>query len=56
MFYCIVCSKLHKQKLVDSRVFKNGFYIDPFRGQKFPLGICEVNKNLEWYWDDFKIS
>ncbi|MGE7766806.1 DUF3973 domain-containing protein [Peribacillus sp. NPDC096540] len=40
MYYCIVCSKLHNQKSVDSKIFESGFYIDPFLENKVHLGMC----------------
>lgn len=39
MFYCIICSRLHHEKAAGAKVFKNGFYIDPF-GKKIHLGMC----------------
>jgi hypothetical protein len=40
MFYCVVCSQLLNEKNVESKIFEKGFYIDPFRGEKFHLGMC----------------
>ncbi|KFN01965.1 DUF3973 domain-containing protein [Bacillus clarus] len=41
MFYCINCSEIHHEKHVSDKVFKNGFYIDPFLGERYHLGMCK---------------
>ncbi|WP_377864155.1 DUF3973 domain-containing protein [Bacillus sp. R86525] len=40
MFYCINCSEIHHEKHSNDKVFKNGFYIDPFLGDRYHLGMC----------------
>ncbi|QUG86079.1 DUF3973 domain-containing protein [Bacillus nitratireducens] len=40
MFYCINCSEIHHEKHPSDKVFKNGFYIDPFLGDRYHLGMC----------------
>ncbi|HDX9589104.1 TPA: DUF3973 domain-containing protein [Bacillus pseudomycoides] len=40
MYYCIVCSQLQNEEIVKSEIFENGFYIDPFLGEKVHLGMC----------------
>ncbi|MED1089784.1 DUF3973 domain-containing protein [Bacillus paramycoides] len=40
MFYCINCSEIHHEKNPNDKVFKNGFYIDPFLGDRYHLGMC----------------
>ncbi|PGM97787.1 DUF3973 domain-containing protein [Bacillus cereus] len=40
MFYCINCSEIHNKKHPNDKVFKNGFYIDPFLGDRYHLGMC----------------
>jgi hypothetical protein len=40
MFYCINCSEIHHEKHQNDKVFKNGFYIDPFLGDRYHLGMC----------------
>lgn len=47
MYYCIVCSQLHKKKTVKSKIFKNGFYIDSFLGKQIHLGICGEEESGE---------
>ncbi|MGE8204597.1 DUF3973 domain-containing protein [Heyndrickxia sp. NPDC080065] len=41
MYYCVACSRLHKEKVGKSKIFENGFYIDPLLGQKIHLGMCD---------------
>ncbi|PFJ19577.1 hypothetical protein COD67_08510 [Bacillus cereus] len=41
MFYCINCSDIHHEKHPNDKVFKNGFYIDPFLGDRYHLGMCK---------------
>ncbi|WP_459503255.1 DUF3973 domain-containing protein [Bacillus sp. C1] len=40
MYYCIHCSEIHHEESTTDRVFKNGFYIDPFLGERYHLGMC----------------
>ncbi|PDY48013.1 hypothetical protein COL30_04910 [Bacillus pseudomycoides] len=41
MYYCIHCSEIHHERSLTDRVFKNGFYIDPFLGERYHLGMCK---------------
>ncbi len=47
MFYCINCSDIHHEKHPNDKVFKNGFYIDPFLGDRYHLGMCKDAQNHE---------
>lgn len=47
MYYCIVCSQLHKKRSVKGKIFKNGFYIDSFLGKQIHLGICDEEGSRE---------
>ncbi|WP_141501790.1 DUF3973 domain-containing protein [Bacillus wiedmannii] len=47
MFYCINCSDIHHEKHANDKVFKNGFYIDPFLGDRYHLGMCTDAQNHE---------
>ena len=47
MFYCINCSEIHHEKHPNDKVFKNGFYIDPFLGDRYHLGMCTDAQNHE---------
>ncbi|MFP7732406.1 DUF3973 domain-containing protein [Priestia aryabhattai] len=40
MYYCVTCCRLQNEKFIKSKLFENGFYIDPFLGEKIPLGMC----------------
>ncbi|KEK24518.1 DUF3973 domain-containing protein [Bacillus gaemokensis] len=40
MYYCINCSEIHQKRDLKDKVFKNGFYIDPFLGERYHLGMC----------------
>ncbi|EMA6342582.1 DUF3973 domain-containing protein [Bacillus cytotoxicus] len=41
MYYCISCSEIHLKKSNNDKIFKNGFYIDPFLGERYHLGMCK---------------
>lgn len=47
MYYCIVCSQLHKKRTVKDKIFKSGFYIDSFLGKQIHLGICDEEGSSE---------
>ncbi|MFJ8528127.1 DUF3973 domain-containing protein [Bacillus sp. NPDC094106] len=47
MFYCINCSEIHHEKNANDKIFKNGFYIDPFLGERYHLGMCKNFQNYE---------
>lgn len=40
MYYCVTCCRLQNENLIKSKLFENGVYIDPFVGEKIPLGMC----------------
>jgi len=47
MYYCVTCCRLQNENLIKSKLFENGVYIDPFVGEKIPLGICAHRCNHE---------
>ncbi|MGC9930973.1 DUF3973 domain-containing protein [Priestia aryabhattai] len=47
MYYCVTCCRLQNENLIKSKLFENGVYIDPFVGEKIPLGMCAHRCNHE---------
>ncbi|MDM5190387.1 DUF3973 domain-containing protein [Bacillus sp. DX4.1] len=47
MYYCINCSEIHNEKNTRDKIFKNGFYIDPFLGEMYHLGMCNTEITQE---------
>jgi hypothetical protein len=47
MYYCVTCCRLQNENVIKSKLFENGFYIDPFLGEKIPLGMCAHRCNHE---------
>lgn len=47
MFYCINCSDIHHEKHPNDKVFKNGFYIDPFLGDRYPVVCVKMPKIMK---------
>ncbi|MFF2440428.1 DUF3973 domain-containing protein [Priestia megaterium] len=47
MYYCVTCCRLQNENVIKSKLFENGFYIDPFLGEKIPLGMCAYKCNHE---------
>ncbi|MEH7328730.1 hypothetical protein CN330_18080 [Priestia megaterium] len=47
MYYCVTCCRLQNENVIKSTLFENGFYIDPFLGEKIPLGMCAHRCNHE---------
>lgn len=47
MYYCVTCCRLQNENVIKSKLFENGFYIDPFLGEKIPLGMCTHRCNHE---------
>ncbi|MBY0091943.1 DUF3973 domain-containing protein [Priestia aryabhattai] len=47
MYYCVTCCRLQNENLIKSKLFENEVYIDPFVGEKIPLGMCAHRCNHE---------
>lgn len=47
MYYCVNCCRLQNENFIKSKLFENGVYIDPFVGEKIPLGMCAHRCNHE---------